>query len=134
MSKDDAYGRYEAGTIRWTECEDIERSADQYAGAWRFRNTDIPLTDLFQALANGTSTTEFAAAHETAHTRPSPRRVLRFLADQVEEAYEATWEHGGPERQPHPCSTAESTTETPATSRTSSTGNTAAPHGATRNA
>ena len=101
MTRNDACRRYEAGTIRWAECEDIERSADQHGGAWRFRNTSVPLADLFQALADGKSTTDFAAARQTDHARPCPRRVLRFLADQIEEACEATWEHGGP-RQAEP--------------------------------
>ncbi|MYH29938.1 MAG: DUF433 domain-containing protein [Acidobacteria bacterium] len=98
LSKNDAHARYEAGTIRWDECDEIERTRDRYGGAWRFRNTGVPVASLFEALATGGSTAGFAAAHETAHARPSPRKVLRFLADQLDEAYEATWKHDGPQK------------------------------------
>lgn len=95
LSKDGAYARYEAGTIRWTECDAIERDPDRRRGAWRFKGAETPLANLFHALVAGSSATEFVQANDGVE-ETAPARVLEFLAEQLDDPKEALWRYGGP--------------------------------------
>ena len=94
-SKHGTYARYEAGTIRWTECDAIEREPDRMRGAWRFKGTGVPLANLFHALAAGSSAAEFVHANDGVE-ETAPATVLEFLPEQLDETEEALWRYGGP--------------------------------------
>lgn len=94
LSKDGAYARYEAGTIRWTECDAIEHDPDRMRGAWRFRGTRVPLANPFHALAGGSSAAEFVQANDSVE-ETAPAAVLEFLAEQLDDTKEALQRYGG---------------------------------------
>ena len=90
-----AYARYEAGTVRWTECDVLERDPATPDSLWRFRGTDVPLALLFRILVGGATTAEFMATH--AAVDPGwPAAVLEFIATELDEAHDAIWSYGGP--------------------------------------
>ena len=43
----------------WHTCSAVERSLDRVSGAWIFRGTRVPVTALFENLADGASTDDF---------------------------------------------------------------------------
>ena len=45
--------------IDWSACEAVERSADTISGAWRFKNTRVPVKALFENLESGATVDEF---------------------------------------------------------------------------
>src|SRR5256886_10329891 len=44
----------------WTACSAVERSADTLSGAWRFKNTRVPVIALFENLEPGAIVNQFA--------------------------------------------------------------------------
>ena len=91
----EAYARYEAGTVHWGECDAIERDPARMEGVWRFTGTAVAVADLFHGLAGGINTRDFVKQHEGV-AENGPRSVLEFIADQLDDAKDAIWEHGGP--------------------------------------
>jgi len=45
--------------IDWTACTAVERSADTLSGAWRFKNTRVPVKALFENLESGATVDQF---------------------------------------------------------------------------
>jgi uncharacterized protein (DUF433 family) len=45
--------------IDWSVCPAVERSADTLSGAWRFRNTRVPVKALFENLESGSTVDQF---------------------------------------------------------------------------
>jgi uncharacterized protein (DUF433 family) len=45
--------------IDWRACTAVERSADTLSGAWRFRNTRVPVKALFENLESGATVDQF---------------------------------------------------------------------------
>lgn len=45
--------------IDWQNCLTVERSPDRVSGAWVFRGTRVPVTALFENLADGASIDDF---------------------------------------------------------------------------
>ena len=43
----------------WQTCATVERSPDRVSGAWVFCGTRVPVTALFENLADGASTDDF---------------------------------------------------------------------------
>ena len=94
-SKHGTYARYEAGTICWNECDAVERNPDRMRGAWCFKGTEVPLANLFHALAAGSTTTEFVETNDGME-ETAPGTVLEFVAKQLDDAKEGLWRYGGP--------------------------------------
>ena len=64
-------------------------------GAWRFKGTEVPLANLFHALAAGSNAAEFVQDNDGVE-ETAPATVLEFLAEQLDDAKEALWQYGGP--------------------------------------
>jgi uncharacterized protein (DUF433 family) len=45
--------------IDWDACLAVERSADTLSGAWRFKNTRVPVKALFENLESGATVDQF---------------------------------------------------------------------------
>ncbi len=45
--------------IDWGACPVVERSANTLSGAWRFKNTRVPVKALFENLESGATVDEF---------------------------------------------------------------------------
>jgi uncharacterized protein (DUF433 family) len=45
--------------IDWTSCPAVEHSADTLSGAWRFKNTRVPVKALFENLESGATVDQF---------------------------------------------------------------------------
>jgi uncharacterized protein (DUF433 family) len=45
--------------IDWSACPEVERSADTLSGAWRFKNTRVPVKALFENLESGATVDQF---------------------------------------------------------------------------
>jgi uncharacterized protein (DUF433 family) len=45
--------------IDWSACPAVERSADTLSGAWRFKNTRVPIKALFENLESGATVDQF---------------------------------------------------------------------------
>jgi uncharacterized protein (DUF433 family) len=45
--------------IDWSACPVVERSPDTLSGAWRFRNTRVPVKALFENLESGATVDQF---------------------------------------------------------------------------
>ena len=45
--------------IDWSACLEVERSADTLSGAWRFKNTRVPVKPLFENLESGATVDQF---------------------------------------------------------------------------
>jgi uncharacterized protein (DUF433 family) len=45
--------------IEWSACPEVERSADTLSGAWRFKNTRVPVKALFKNLESGATVNQF---------------------------------------------------------------------------
>jgi uncharacterized protein (DUF433 family) len=45
--------------IDWSACPAVERSADTLGGAWRFKNTRVPVKALFENLESGATVDQF---------------------------------------------------------------------------
>jgi uncharacterized protein (DUF433 family) len=45
--------------IDWSECDAVERTSDTLSGAWRFRNTRVPVRALFENLESGATIDQF---------------------------------------------------------------------------
>ena len=45
--------------IDWSACPAVERSADTLSGAWRFKNTRVPVEALFENLESGAKVDQF---------------------------------------------------------------------------
>jgi len=45
--------------IDWSACPAVERSADTLSGAWRFKNTRVPVKALFEKLESGATVDQF---------------------------------------------------------------------------
>jgi uncharacterized protein (DUF433 family) len=43
----------------WSACPAVERSADTLSGAWRFKNTRVPVKALFENLESGATVDQF---------------------------------------------------------------------------
>jgi uncharacterized protein (DUF433 family) len=47
--------------IDWQSCTAVERDPERAGGAWVFRGTRIPVTALFENLADGATVSQFVA-------------------------------------------------------------------------
>jgi uncharacterized protein (DUF433 family) len=45
--------------IDWSVCPVVERSEDTLSGAWRFKNTRVPVKALFENLESGATVDQF---------------------------------------------------------------------------
>ncbi len=45
--------------IDWIACPAVERSADTLSGAWRLKNTRVPVKALFENLESGATVDQF---------------------------------------------------------------------------
>lgn len=45
--------------IDWSACSAVERSPDTLSGAWRFKNTRVPVKALFENLESGSTVGQF---------------------------------------------------------------------------
>jgi uncharacterized protein (DUF433 family) len=45
--------------IDWSACPAVERSGDTLSGAWRFKNTRVPVKALFENLESGATVDQF---------------------------------------------------------------------------
>jgi uncharacterized protein (DUF433 family) len=45
--------------LDWSQCPAVERSADKVSGAWRFRDTRVPVKALFENLEAGATVEDF---------------------------------------------------------------------------
>jgi uncharacterized protein (DUF433 family) len=45
--------------IDWSACPAVARSADTLSGAWRFKNTRVPVKTLFENLESGATVDQF---------------------------------------------------------------------------
>ena len=45
--------------IDWSTCPEVERSPDTLSGAWRFKNTRVPVKALFENLESGATIDQF---------------------------------------------------------------------------
>jgi uncharacterized protein (DUF433 family) len=45
--------------IDWSSCSAVERSADTLSGAWRFKNSRVPVKALFENLESGATVDQF---------------------------------------------------------------------------
>jgi len=45
--------------IDWSTCAAVERSADTLSGAWRFKNSRVPVKALFENLESGATVDQF---------------------------------------------------------------------------
>ena len=45
--------------IDWSACPAVERSAATLSGAWRFKNTRVPVKALFENLESGATVDQF---------------------------------------------------------------------------
>ena len=45
--------------IDWSACSAVERSAETLSGAWRFKNTRVPVKALFENLESGATVDQF---------------------------------------------------------------------------
>jgi uncharacterized protein (DUF433 family) len=63
--------------IDWSTCPAVERSADTLSGAWRFRNTRVPVKALFENLESGATMDQFLEWFPGVH-RKQVLEVLEF--------------------------------------------------------
>jgi uncharacterized protein (DUF433 family) len=47
------------GMLDWSQCSDIERTAERLSGAWRFTGTRVPVRALFENLEGGATIQDF---------------------------------------------------------------------------
>ncbi|HZN34777.1 MAG TPA: DUF433 domain-containing protein [Pirellulaceae bacterium] len=45
--------------LEWSQCPEVERSAQRVSGAWVFKGTRVPVTALFENLEDGATVDEF---------------------------------------------------------------------------
>jgi uncharacterized protein (DUF433 family) len=45
--------------IDWSACPAVERSTETLSGAWRFKNTRVPVKALFENLESGATVDQF---------------------------------------------------------------------------
>jgi uncharacterized protein (DUF433 family) len=65
--------------IDWSNCPEVESSADRVSGAWVFVGSRVPLAALFENLEDGVSVKEFTELFPG--VRPAQARaVLEFAA------------------------------------------------------
>jgi uncharacterized protein (DUF433 family) len=64
--------------IDWSKCDAVESVPDKLGGAWVFRGTRLPLKSLFDNLAAGASTADFAEWFDV--DEGQVREVLQFAA------------------------------------------------------
>jgi uncharacterized protein (DUF433 family) len=64
--------------IDWSKCDVVESVPDKLGGAWVFRGTRLPLKSLFDNLAAGASTADFAEWFDVDEAQV--QKVLQFAA------------------------------------------------------
>ena len=64
----------------WQHCPAVERDPAKAGGAWVFKDTDVPLFALYEALASGMTVEDFATRHKVAVERVVA--ALRYEADE----------------------------------------------------
>jgi uncharacterized protein (DUF433 family) len=52
-------GRLICCMMDWSACPVVERSEDTLSGAWRFKNTRVPVKALFENLESGATVDQF---------------------------------------------------------------------------
>ena len=65
--------------IDWSNCPDVESSADRVSGAWVFVGSRVPLAALFENLEDGVSVKEFTELFPGVRLAQA-RAVLEFAA------------------------------------------------------
>ena len=65
--------------INWSNCLEVESSADRVSGAWVFVGSRVPLAALFQNLEDGVSVKEFTELFPGVRLA-QVRAVLEFAA------------------------------------------------------
>jgi uncharacterized protein (DUF433 family) len=65
--------------IDWSNCPEVESSADRVSGAWVFVGSRIPLAALFENLEDGVSVKEFTELFPGVRLAQA-RAVLEFAA------------------------------------------------------
>ncbi len=67
----------------WSECHEVERTADKVSGAWLFRGTRVPVRALFENLEDGATVDEFLEWFPGV-SRHQVEAVLDFTAASLE--------------------------------------------------
>ena len=65
--------------IDWSTCDEVERDAERYSGAWVFRGSRVPVAALFENLEDGAPVAEFVEWF-TGVTLKQVRAVLQHAA------------------------------------------------------
>ena len=65
--------------IDWSDCPEVESSADRVSGAWVFVGSRVPLAALFENLEDGVSVKEFTELFPGVRLAQA-RAVLEFAA------------------------------------------------------
>ncbi|MBM3374630.1 MAG: DUF433 domain-containing protein [Betaproteobacteria bacterium] len=65
--------------IDWSNCPEVESSADRVSGAWVFVGSRVPLAALFENLEDGVSVKEFTELFPGVRLAQA-RAVLEFAA------------------------------------------------------
>lgn len=65
--------------INWSNCPEVESSADRVSGAWVFVGSRVPLAALFENLEDGVSVKEFTELFPGVRLAQA-RAVLEFAA------------------------------------------------------
>jgi uncharacterized protein (DUF433 family) len=65
--------------IEWSNCPEVESSADRVSGAWVFVGSRVPLAALFENLEDGVSVKEFTELFPGVRLAQA-RAVLEFAA------------------------------------------------------
>ena len=65
--------------IDWSNCPEVESSADRVSGAWVFVGSRVPLAALFENLEDGVSVKEFTELFPGVRLTQA-RSVLEFAA------------------------------------------------------
>lgn len=65
--------------IDWSNCPEVESSADRVSGAWVFVGSRVPLAALFENLEDGVSAKEFTELFPGVRLAQA-RAVLEFAA------------------------------------------------------
>ena len=71
--------------IDWSSCPAVERDPERVSGAWLFRGTRVPVTALFQNLADGVQLAEFVELFPGV-TLEQARAVLEHASQSLEVA------------------------------------------------
>lgn len=68
--------------VDWSQCPLVEPDPQKVHGAWVFRNTRLPISIVFECLANGATSEEIVQWYGGV-TREQVQQVIAFVADNI---------------------------------------------------